>query len=282
MIPFINFKNNNNPKCQFIHANGFPPSAYTSLFNLLSNNLHIDAMLLRPHWNDDSGIEKLNNWNLFLEDFEKYINENNIIHNYGIGHSIGGNLLLRSCINNKNLFKSIVLLDPTIFIPSIVYLWKFVSYIPHLNSFFPLAKSARNRRKVFNNKDDVFQSYKNKRIFSKIPKEQLKEYIDSIFTYNDNTKNVELNYRRKWEEKIYLKSLLMDMHIWNNIDKLQTPTLIIIPELNPVFRFSASKKILSNKYISIKSIKKSTHLFPLEQADSTFKLIRDFFNDLNI
>ena len=93
-----------------------------------------------------------------------------------------------------------------------------------LNSYFPLAKSARNRRKVFNNKDDVFQSYKNRGIFSNIPEEQLKEYIDSIFTYNENTKKVHLNYRRRWEEKIYLKSLLMDMDIWNNIDKLQTPT----------------------------------------------------------
>ena len=276
MIPFINFKNNDNPECQFIHANGFPPFAYSSLLNLLSNNLHINAMLLRPHWEDDNGIEKLNNWNLFLEDFEKYINENNVISTYGIGHSIGGNLLLRACINNNNLFKSIVLLDPTIFIPSIVYLWKFVNYIPHLNSFFPLAKSARNRRKVFNNKDDVFQSYKNKKIFSNIPEEQLKEYIDSIFTYNENTKKVHLNYRRRWEEKIYLKSLLMDMDIWNNIDKLQTPTLIITPELNPVFRFSASRKILSNKYISIKSIKNSTHLFPLEKPNTTSELIKQF------
>ena len=72
MIPFINFKNNDNPECQFIHANGFPPFAYSSLLNLLSNNLHINAMLLRPHWEGDNGIEKLNNWNLFLEDFEKF------------------------------------------------------------------------------------------------------------------------------------------------------------------------------------------------------------------
>ena len=35
MIPFINFKDNNNAKCHFIHANGFPPLAYTSLLNLL-------------------------------------------------------------------------------------------------------------------------------------------------------------------------------------------------------------------------------------------------------
>ena len=77
-------------------------------------------------------------------------------------------------------------------------------------------------------------------------------------------------------EKIYLKSLLMDMDIWNNIDNLQTPTLIITPEFNPVFRFSASRKILSNKYISIKSIKNSTHLFPLERPDTTSELIKQF------
>ena len=242
MIPFINFKDNTNIKCEFIHANGFPPFAYQSLLNLLSNNFHINAMLLRPHWKNDSKIERFNNWNLFLEDFEQYAKENNINNAYGIGHSIGGNLLLRASINNKNLFKSIVLLDPTIFIPSIVYLWKFISYIPYLKSNFPLAKSARNRRNIFNNKDEIIKSYQSKEIFRKIPIKQLEEYIDSIFTYNQINKKIELNYARKWEEKIYLKSLLKDINIWNNIDKIEIPTLIITPEFNPVFRASASKK----------------------------------------
>ena len=276
MIPFINFKDNTNIECEFIHANGLPPFAYQSLLNLLSNNFNINAMLLRPHWKDDSGIKYFNSWDLFLEDFEDYAKENNINNAHGVGHSIGGNLLLRASINNKNLFKSIVLLDPTIFIPPIVYLWKFISYIPYLKSNFPLAKSARNRRNIFNNKNEIIKSYQSKEIFKRIPIKQLEEYIDSIFTYNQISKKLKLNYARKWEEKIYLKSLLKDINIWKNIDKLEIPTLIITPEFNPVFRASASKKILSNKHVIVKEIKNTTHLFPLEKAEETSQLIQNF------
>ena len=103
MIPFINFKDNTNIECEFIHANGLQPFAYQSLLNLLSNNFNINAMLLRPHWKDDSGIKHFNSWDLFLEDFEHYSKENNINNAHGVGHSIAVNLLLRASINNKNL-----------------------------------------------------------------------------------------------------------------------------------------------------------------------------------
>ena len=57
MIPFINFKDNNNSRCEFIHANGFPPNAYKSLFDLLLDDLDINAMVLRPHWKENPEIE---------------------------------------------------------------------------------------------------------------------------------------------------------------------------------------------------------------------------------
>ena len=77
-------------------------------------------------------------------------------------------------------------------------------------------------------------------------------------------------------KKIYLKSLLKDLEIWKHIDELRIPTLIIVPQFSPVFRNSASRKLSNNKYISIKRINNSTHLFPLENPTSTSKIILDF------
>ena len=278
MIPFIKYKSSEKPQCHFIHANGFPAYAYKSLFKDLSEQMSISTMLLRPHWEDDSDINNFHTWTTFLEDFKLYTKEQEVKKQYGMGHSVGGNIILRAAICDNKLFKSIVLLDPTIFIPSIVYLWRLLSLFPKLHSQFPLAKSARNRRVEFKKKDDIFNSYRSKKIFDKIPDTQLYEYIDSIFSYSQNNQSFKINFSRQWEEKIFLKSLYDDMCIWNNLDKLNIPTLILRPELNPVLKTSAAHKISSNKNITIITINDSTHLFPLEKHKKTAGIIKDFLS----
>ena len=76
----------------------------------------------------------------------QHANEQKITNSIGIGHSIGGNIVLKAAIENDKIFKSIILLDPTIFAPSIIYLWKLFSLFPKALDNFPLAKSARKRK----------------------------------------------------------------------------------------------------------------------------------------
>ena len=278
MIPFIKYKSSEKTQCHFIHANGFPAYAYKSLFKELSKQMSISTMLLRPHWEDNNDINNFHTWTTFLEDFQLYAKEQEVKQQYGMGHSVGGNIILRAAISDSKLFKSIVLLDPTIFIPSIVYLWRLLSLFPKLHSQFPLAKAARNRRVEFKGKDDIFNSYRSKEIFDKIPDTQLYEYIDSIFSYCKDNEIFKINFSRQWEEKIFLKSLYDDMCIWNNLDKLNIPVLILRPESSPVLRNSAAQKISSNKNITTITIKDSTHLFPLEKHEETSRIIKEFLS----
>ena len=278
MIPFIKYKSSEKTQCHFIHANGFPAYAYKSLLKNLSERMSISTMLLRPHWEDNNDINNFHTWTTFLEDFQLYAKEQEVKQQYGMGHSVGGNIILRAAISDSKLFKSIVLLDPTIFIPSIVYLWRLLSLFPKLHSQFPLAKAARHRRVEFKGKDDIFNSYRSKEIFDKIPDTQLYEYIDSIFSYCKDNEIFKINFSRQWEEKIFLKSLYDDMCIWNNLDKLNIPVLILRPESNPVLRNSAAQKISSNKNITTITIKDSTHLFPLEKHEETSQIIKEFLS----
>ena len=68
------------------------------------------------------------------------------------------------------------------------------------------------------------------------------------------------------------------MCIWNNLDKLNIPVLILRPESNPVLRNSAAQKISSNKNITTITIKDSTHLFPLEKHEETSQIIKEFLS----
>ena len=272
MIPFKSISNSKNKKCHFFHANGYPPDAYKSMLQYISSKYDLKSMLHRQFWNDNHEPEKVKSWDFFLDDIEQYTKENNINNDYGIGHSISGNLLLRSCMKNRNLYKKIVLLDPTIFSPMTIYIWKILTYL----NAHPLIINARKRRKQFNNFNDVFSSYRSKKIFSKIDDIQINEYIQSIFKEVNN--GVQLSFNWKWEEVMYKTAGVKDFDIWKNLRKLKTPTLIIIPEESPVLRKQATKKIEKNEYIEIKRLKNTTHLFPLEQPKNTAKIILDFFS----
>ena len=274
MIPFEKYKNNGNMKCSFIHGNGFPPLTYKSLLTELSNTLDITSMLLRPHWKKTTSPHKLENWSLFVDDFIQHAKEQKIKNSIGIGHSIGGNIVLKAAMKNQEIFKSVVLLDPTIFAPSIIYTWKFLSLFPKVLENFPFAKAARYRKTSYISKEEIFISYRKKDIFKNIKDKQLNEYIDSIFIKSES--KYELNFSKVWEEHIFLKSVYDDMYIWRNLSKIKIPILIIKPDLNPVFRLNAVRKISKNKNIKVVTLKDSSHLFPLEKYKETTDIISDF------
>lgn len=271
MIPFNTILKSKTERCHFFHGNGFPPNAYKTFLNTISEKYDIQSMLLRQFWENPVSPKELQDWDLFLNDLMQYSEENNIRNEYAIGHSIGGNLLLRSALKNKSLYKKIVLLDPTIFSPIVIYIWRILCFF----KAHPLIKQAKNRRKTFNDFEEIFKSYRDKNIFSMIPDNQLNEYIYSIFKENGN--KVQLTYDTNWERKMYLTSGIKDFNIWKNLNKLKIPTLIIIPEKSPVLRYDASKKISKNGLINIKILKDTTHLFPLEKPNETSEIIFNFF-----
>ena len=106
----------------FIHANGFNPEAYFPLLNNISSNVKINNFLLEPISENKINYKKLKDWKYFQEKFENSIKEKKKI--IGLGHSVGGNIILRSCINKPEYFSKIILLDPTLYIPKIIFFWK--------------------------------------------------------------------------------------------------------------------------------------------------------------
>ena len=283
MIPFNSTSNLNTNICHFIHANGFHPNGYKTLLSSLSKEYQIKSVLLRQFWDNKIDKHKIDDWDIFLNDIYKYFEENNVDNQFAIGHSIGGNLLLRSVLKNDKLFKSIVLLDPTIFSPKIILLWRLVSAIESNRFLYKLnpiklINTAKSRKIYYRNHSEIFDSYRKKKVFSKIRDKELMNYIKSIFIQKEN--KVKLAYKLDWEISMYLKAGIKDFSIWHNLNKLKTPTLIIIPDNSAVLRKDAIKKISKNKLITIKTIHNSTHLFPLEHPTKTSRIILDYFKQI--
>ena len=260
----------------FIHANGFPPDSYKSILNFFEDDYHINKFLLRPLWKEKTDYKKIKSWSVFCNDFENYLNIENITKCIGIGHSIGGNIVLHTAIKEPDYFSKIILLDPTLFPPKIIFIWKFLNLFNLQEKILDLSKSAKNKKMKYKNYEEIFNNYRSKKIFKLIKDKDLKRYINSITRVNSDN-SIDINYSNNWERTIYNKGLIKDNYIWKNIENLKLPCLIIAAENSTAFPYSSIKKIKKkNQSIQIEILKGVTHLFPFEKPEKVNDIINDF------
>ena len=258
-----------NEKIHFIHANGFPANAYKNLLNDINKDYNIIKFNLnkKKYFN-------IKDWTPFHKDFINTLNHNDKI--IGIGHSIGGNIILRSALSNQSSFSKIILLDPTLFVPRIIFLWRLAMHLKIHNYLHPWVKATLKRRMDYKNIDEILTSYRNKKVFSKINDENLSIYIKSIIKINTN-KTLQITYPKELEYQIYKTGLSADFYIWNNLKKLRIPSLIIRSKSSNAFLKSAATKVKKlNNNIEMIEIDNSTHLFPLEIPQVISKYILEF------
>ena len=259
-------------KIHFIHANGFPPSSYKTLFENLNYKGTVKNFNLI-----NSKYQKIKDWNIFHSDFIKSLNHNEKI--IGIGHSIGGNIALRSAISNPEYFSKIILLDPTLFVPRIILMWKVAIYFNIHDWLHPWVKATLKRKMHYKNYNSIYESYRAKRVFKKINNNNLSIYIKSIIE-EDSNKSINITYPKQLEYQIYKTGLLADNYIWKNINSVRIPTLIIRSKESNAFYKSAANKIKKiNKKIKVIELDDCTHLFPLEIPNLTSKHISEFINN---
>jgi len=255
----------------FIHANGFLPDAYSNIFSQLTSDFNIHNYLLLDIFKNNKNLI-LKNWIPYYDSFVNSIKHDKII---GMGHSIGGNIILRSAITNPSKFKSIILLDPTLFVPRVILFWKIAYYLNMQKRFHPWLNSTLNRKMEYESFDIMFSSYRKKDVFKKINDENLKIYIKSLIKNEDN--KCKITYSKEYEYMIYKTGLLADNFIWENIHNIKIPTLIIKADKSNAFLDNAANKVSKlNNNIEIITFNNTTHLFPLEEPKKTSNVINDF------
>ncbi len=257
-----------------MHANGFPPQAYQELFNEISNDFQLSAPLLRSFW-DHIPDTKIENWELLVEDFLKYISlQNKYENNIGIGHSIGGTILLYSIIRKPNLFSKVIILDPVLFSPYKCNMWSIIKKMGLGLYFHPLAKNALYRKQKFKSKNSIFNRYREKKIFSKLTDKSLKIYINSIFKKENDYYN--LNFSSKIESDIYLSGLTLEHYIFKNIHKIQSKVYVMYADLNSTIDKKFKNILSQNKFIKLEKMVGLSHLFPMENSKKVYLNIKNF------
>jgi len=256
----------------FLHGNSMTPESYVNLLNQFTDNFNIKCSVLRPLCKNNKFIN-FNNWDIFLNDYLDSIkNEKDIV---GVGHSIGGNLLLKAAICYPEKFKKIFLLDPTFFTPMTIYAWKLISFFNLQSRFLPYIKRAQNKKMEYKNLEQMYESYRKYKVFSNFSNDDLKGFIKSlVIEQNDSYRLV---FDRLWDTHIYKTGLVNDMLIWKNIRNFNIECYILQAEYSDTFLNKTKKKVKKlNSSIKILTIKNSDHLFPINNYQETTEILKKY------
>lgn len=261
----------------FLHANGYPPDCYHPLLSRLAENYRVTAMVQRPLW-DGSRPEAIDDWHPLTDDLLRFLDAHQTGPIACIGHSMGGIALLRAALREPERFNAIVLLDPVLFPPYFIKVWRLLRNLKLLHRLHPLVSEARQRRRQFNDLERLFTGYRRKSVFRYMDDESLRAYVEGIACQRDEG-GCQLCYSADWEIRIYLTGIWRDMDIWRGLPKLEVPTLIVRGAETDTF-WEGTGKLVKRKQPKawIEALEKSTHLVPLERPDKVNELIQSFLS----
>ena len=268
-IPFVEYGDNGS-YIHFAHANGFPPGCYRPLLQLLSKKNRILAMLQRPLWKN-SDPDNFNNWHVLADDLIFFLDRNKLKNIIGVGHSMGGVATAIAASKRPDLFSRVVLIDPVLF-PDRFHFIKNTMPLWLRKKIFPIAKIALKRKDKWPSKKAVFDSWRNKKIFSLIPDEYFPDFIQGAIREHPDG-SAALFYPKKWEAQVYCTP----SNAWKYLGKLNQPTLAIKADgtnllYPPVWE--KWKRIQPGATFQI--IENSSHLVPLEKPKELAHMIQQF------
>ena len=183
------FDNTDKPGFQFAHATGFNALTYKELLEPLSDNFNVRAVDARGH-----GFTKLKanpqdmyDWKIYCDDLIKSVElfvektQKPIILS---GHSMGAASAIQVAAIRPDLVSGLVLVDPVLMTNKIKAIFKIGRKYPLFKNFpiikqgMMMSEATKKRRRYWKNKEEIFNSYKNKLIFKTWTETTIRNYIE--------------------------------------------------------------------------------------------------------
>ncbi len=258
------------------HANGFLPPTYREALEQLFPYFRVVALAPRPIWNN-TPPEWLKSWSQMKDDLLMGLKEMGAQKVVGVGHSLGGVLTLYAAVKQPDLFSHVVLIDPTMLSPKLLWqirLMKFFGF--EARSF--LIKGALRRKRDWENSEAAYKYFRGRQLFKNWSNEMVRAYTESI-TAPSPVGGICLVYPPEWEARIY-RTIPTD--VWKFAKQLQLPTLVVRGENSNTFTADGEKifRKLNPKAV-FKVVQNAGHLLSQEKPKEIGRLILEFLEGNN-
>lgn len=268
-IPFVDF-GGTGETLHFAHANGFPPETYRQLIENLTDQFHVVGMKFSPLWPNSNHCE-FKNWETAANDLIRFLDEQGLSNIIGVGHSFGGIATLVASIKRPDLFKKLVLIEPVV-LPDWVYIMTKAFPKSLLERMNPVVKKTLVRTENWESREQAFNQFRSKKVFSKIGDDALWDYVYAA-THENPDGTVSLTFSKEWEAQIYMTFSSQ----WKNLDAIRVPYLAIRGETSETISKQVWAKWKSrNRIGSLIEVENTGHLIPLEEPIQVSKIIKDY------
>ena len=259
------------PGFQFAHATGFNALTYKELLEPLSDNCNVRAVDARGH-----GFTKLKanpqdmyDWKIYCDDLIKSVElfvektQKPIILS---GHSMGAASAIQVAAIRPDLVSGLVLVDPVLMTNKIKVIFKIGRKYPLFKNFpiikqgMMMSEATKKRRRYCKNKEEIFNSYKNKLICKTWTETTIRNYIEGGTELIGD--EIRLTCDPLWEAATFSSWKHDAMGL---IDKLNCPITLLQAEFNSTARGNGPIKLMQQDKLGVhKIVKGSTHFLPME------------------
>jgi len=260
----------------FLHANSYSARMYHPFLEPLATDHHIWSPDLPGHgnsrWNG-----RIQSWedlaDYFIEQLEKTPPQTPMV---GMGHSIGGIVMMIMASKRPDWFEKLILLDP-VMLPKRILMVMRVLRLFSLTQGIPLAKAAIKRRDTFASRAEAREHYAQKAIFSRWEPRFLDAYVESCLHDNDSG-SVQLSCAPQLESSIYQS---IPLSVWSLPKRLNLSALFIIGTFSDTVNHRGINRLRRCRGNHIVKTVKAGHLFPFEKPAEAMALIKDYLHDAN-
>jgi pimeloyl-ACP methyl ester carboxylesterase len=200
------------PPVMLVHATGFHAHVWLPMLERLCARYSLFAFDLRGHGESDkpSDVDAYH-YQVMARDLLAVADHFRLARFAGLGHSVGGALLVAAEIARPGTVTRAVLFEPIV-LP------------PELAEETPAAAAARARRTEFASTDEMMERWSSRGPFASFDPEALRAYID--YGVRDRADGgVELKCAREAEVSTFVNDTRTG--IWTDLDRYRTPTLIV-------------------------------------------------------
>lgn len=263
------------PTIHLAPANGFPASTYCRLAAELAPSYHMVSLVARPLW-PGSLPASAPDWHTLCRDLIEGLDAAGLRRIAGVGHSIGGVLTLWAAIECPDLFRAVVLIDPVVFPPQVLDLMR-AGHALALERRIPIVRAALHRRRLFPGRQECFDHYRGKPLFERWSDAALWDYVDAGTRLRPDGQ-LELAYPPEWEAHIFAT---VPTDVWQGMERLRVPALILRGALSPTFRRDAMERmerLLPGARFA--TIPGAGHLLPMERPQEAASAILAFLKSI--
>jgi pimeloyl-ACP methyl ester carboxylesterase len=228
------------PPAHLLHGNGFCAGAYAPFVRFLVHRLRVIASDIRGHGDSvQPELEPIRHWKVFADDLKALMEAAMPVPVVGIGHSLGAVATYMAAAAYPALFSALVLIDPVI-LPWRRLLPIALRKLLGMSGKDPRARRARQRRKVFKDKQEAFRLFTAGRgPFKSWSPEFVEAYLECGLWEKDKQTAV-LRCDPELEARIF-ESIPTD--VWTYARKIRCPVLTIRGEQSEIFLPDAARRL---------------------------------------